>query len=303
MNGISYMSKTFKALLTLLSVATGALFLYSAYTKLFPVQSFEYTLADQAHLSRKVASIAARFFVGLEAGLGALIVLHFFGRQKWVLKGAFTLVAVFSLYLVWLWATAGNNVNCGCFGDAIWMSPSASLVKNVGLLLVLGLLIRFHNGFEYRWVNLSAVTFLVCAIASIYIFMPVFHPYKIDLSALYADPDLAPQQDFSKGKHILAFLSPSCMHCRKAGLKIHNMHLHDSGIPIYMIIGGTKSDLKDFWKDSQAEDVPHTRLDQGPFMKYTHGIFPTILWVNNGEVEADTGYPELSETVIEKWMK
>ncbi len=297
------MVKAFKALFTLLSVATGTLFLYSAYTKLYPVQSFEYTLADQAHLSHKAASIAARFFVGLEAGLGSLIMLHFFGRRKWVLKAAFLLVTIFSIYLIWLWITAGNNVNCGCFGDAIWMSPAASLAKNAGLLAVLGLLIRFHNGFTYRWVNLSAVSFLIAAIASIYIFFPVFHRYKLDFTALYADSTLAPSTDLSKGKHIIAFLSPSCMHCRKAGLKIRNMQLRDPSIPIYIVIGGTKSDLKDFWKDSQAEDVPHTRLDQDPFMKYTHGLFPTILWVNNGEVEADTGYPELSETVIEKWRR
>ena len=295
------MQKLPRVLLVILSVATGALFLYSASTKLFPVQSFEYTLADQAHLSHRMASIAARFFVGLEAGLGALILLHFFGRGKWVLKGAFLLVAVFSVYLIWLRITAGNNVNCGCFGDAIWMSPSASLGKNAVLLLVLGLLIRFHHGFEYRWVNLSAATFLVCSIASIYLFFPVFNRYKLDFTALYADTTLAPATDLSKGKHILAFLSPSCTHCRKAGLKIHNMLLHHPDMPIYIIIGGTKSDLGDFWKASNAEDVPHTRLDQAPFMKYTHGLFPTILWVNNGEVEADTGYPELSETVIEKW--
>ena len=286
-----------------LSVVTGALFLYSAFTKLFPVQSFEYTLADQAHLSHRLASITARFFAGLEAGLGALIVMHFFGKGKWILKTAFALVAIFSVYLVWLWITAGNNVNCGCFGDAIWMSPSASLIKNAALLLVIGLLIRFHEGFSYRWVNLSAATFVVCAIASIYIFFPVFKRYHIDFAEMYADKELAPAIDLAKGKHIVAFLSPSCTHCRKAGLKIHNMRLRNATLPFYIVIGGTKSDLTDFWKESQAEDVPHTRLDEKPFMKYTHGLFPSILWVNNSEVEADTGSPELSETVIEKWGK
>ncbi len=295
------MSRISKALLIVLSVATGALFLYSAFTKLFPVQSFEYTLSDQAHLPHKLASITARFFAGLEAGLGVLIVLHFFGRAKWVLKAAFTLVVIFSIYLIWLWITAGNNVNCGCFGDAIWMSPSASLIKNAGLLMVLGILIRFHQGLHFRWINLSAATFLLCAIASIYIFFPVFKRYHVDFAAVYADKEFAPAVDLSKGKYIVAFLSPSCMHCRKAGLKIHNMHLHNPSLPFYLIIGGTKSDLADFWRDSKAEDVPHTRLAQEPFMKYTHGLFPTILWVNNGEAEADTGYPELSEVVIEKW--
>ncbi len=292
-----------RILLIILTILTGGLFLYSAYTKLFPVQSFEYTLADQAHLPRRLAAIAARFFIGLEAGLGALMCLHLLGGRNWALKLAFGLVAVFSIYLIWLWATAGNDVNCGCFGDAIWMSPAASLVKNAVLLAVLAVLIRYHRGIEFRWVNVSVGTALLVTIVCTYIFFPVFSRYKLDFTALYADKSLAPAVDLNKGKYIIAFLSPSCSHCRKAGLKMHNMKLHNPNLPFYVVIGGTTSDLADFWKTSSAEDLPHTRLDQDPFMKYTHGLFPTILWVNNGVVEADTGYPELSETVVEKWMR
>ena len=287
----------------ILSILTGALFLYSAFTKLYPIQSFEYTLIDQVHLPRIVAAIASRFFIGLEMGLGALITLHLFGKNKWVLKTAFALLVFFSIYLVWLWITAGNNVNCGCFGDAIIMSPSASLLKNGALLIIIGLLIRYHNGFNYKWVKVASLTALLCTIACTYIFFPIVKRYKIDLTALYtSDKNLAPTIDLTKGKYIIAFVSPSCIHCRRAALKMHNMRLRNPNIPFFMVIGGTTSDLNDFWKASNAQDLPYTRLAQEPFMKYTHGLFPTILWVNNGQVEADTGYPELSQPVIEKWM-
>ena len=286
-----------------LSIITGALFLYSAYTKLFPIQAFEYTLTDQAHLPHIVAAITSRFFIGVEFGLGSLILLHLFGKSKWVLKSAFALLVIFSVYLVWLWATAGDKGNCGCFGDTIWMSPSTSLVKNALLLLIIGLLIRYHNGFTYNWVRIAAPTALICAIASAYIFFPIFSRYKIDLNALYTtDKKFAPAADLTKGKYIIAFLSQSCSHCRKAALKMHELKQRNPNIPFYLIIGGTTSDLTDFWKASQAQDLPYTRLAQDPFMKYTHGLFPTILWVNNSMVEADTGYPELTLPVIEKWM-
>ncbi|MFI5141748.1 MAG: MauE/DoxX family redox-associated membrane protein, partial [Bacteroidia bacterium] len=144
------MKKAYRVLFILLSVATGGLFLYSAYTKLFPIQAFEYTIVEIVHIPLIVASIATRFFIGLEAGLGALLVLHLFGKNKWPLKAAFILLIVFTVYLIWLWITAGNDVNCGCFGDAIWMSPSVSLVKNVLLLAIIALLIRYHNGFTYK---------------------------------------------------------------------------------------------------------------------------------------------------------
>ena len=250
-----------------------------------------------------LAAIAARFFIGLEGGLGAMIALHFYGKSKWVLKTAFGLVVFFSLYLLLLWAIAGNNVNCGCFGDAIWMSPSSSLIKNVVLLVAIGLLIRYNNGISYYWAKYVAPTAVICFIACTYIFFPVFNRYKIDLTALYtSDKALAQSIDLAHGKHIIAFVSPSCIHCRKAALLMHNLHLHNPAIPFYMVIGGTTSDLKDFWKASNAQDLPYTRLAQDPFMKYTHGLFPTILWINDGQVQADTGYPELTETVIKKWM-
>jgi hypothetical protein len=288
----------------LLSIAAGGLFLYSAYTKFYPIQSFEYTMNEFLHLPSMVAAVAARFFVGLEAGLGALICLHLYGRNKWILKAAFLLVMVFSIYLVWLWATAGNNVNCGCFGDAIWMSPSASLVKNAALLAVLGLLLRYHNGFSAKWASVSGIVVLLALIALPYILFPLHSRYKMDFNPLYtSDVNNIPAIDLSKGKHIIAFLSPSCIHCRRAALKMHQMKKENPAIPFYMVIGGTTSDLTDFWKASNAQDIPHSRLAEKPFIKYTGGIFPTILWVNNGIVEANTNYTDLNEKVIEKWMK
>jgi hypothetical protein len=82
------------------------------------------------------------------------------------------------------------------------------------------------------------------------------------------------------------------------------MAAHNPKLPFYLVIGGTTSDIKDFWKESQAMDLSHTRLPIDPFMKYTKGSFPTILWINNGIVEADmASYKDLDEVVIEKWLK
>jgi hypothetical protein len=298
------MAKVYRFLLILLSIATGGLFLYSAWTKLFPIESFEYTMTQYTHMPLLIAKIAARFFIGLEAGLGALMVFHFFGKSKWPLKAAFALVAIFSIYLIYLWIVAGNNVNCGCFGDAIWMRPSSSLIKNGIILVVLGILIKYHRGFAYKWTKITAPILLAAVITTGYIVFPVYAIYKIDLKPLYtSDPTLAPSIDLTKGKHILAFLSPSCGHCRKAGLMMHDMYVKNPNIPFYFVIGGIESDLTEFWKATKAEDMPHTRLAREPFMKITKGIFPQIWWVNNSMVEEDINYPDMNQQLIEKWMK
>ncbi len=298
------MRKLLSAFYILLSIATGCLFVYSAYTKLAPtIQAFEYNIAGRLGVHYLTASIAARFFIALEAGLGALIALHFFGLRKWVLKAAFALVTIFSIYLVWLWAKVGNDVNCGCFGDTIWMSPSVSLLKNALILVVLALLIRRHRGISFYLSDWIPAVVLACVFTTGYIIFPVFRQYKLDFTAMYADQQYAPPFDLTKGKHIIAFLSRNCMHCRRAALKMHNMKNGDTTLPFYFIIGGTDTALSSFWKDSKAEDMPYTRMEEKPFNKYTGGEFPQILWVNNGTVEANTTYPELDSSVIKEWLK
>lgn len=313
-----------RVLLVLLSVATGALFIYSAYTKLFPtLQSFEYTIVEFAHFPWLLAAVTARFFVGLEIGLGSLMVLHFFGRKNWVLKAALYLLVLFSLYLVYLWASVGNDVNCGCFGDAIWMSPAASLVKNAVMIAVLLLLIRFHKGFETKFITGYTPVLLGIAVMSIFVlfYIPMSPPdflrkdrYRVDFSQVGLSggsmPDIYDPADtnvrthnidLSKGKHIIAFFSQGCPHCRIAALKMHLLKQDNPNIPFFMVIGGS-ADLADFWKKTNAQDIPYTRLDKDHFLNYTGGVFPLIIWVNDGWVEAKATYNTMTKNSIETWL-
>jgi len=313
-----------RVILILLTIATGATFLYSAYTKILPIQPFEYTMVEYMHLPWLLAAIAARFFVGLEAALGGLMVLHFFGSRKWVLKVSFLLLVIFSIYLIGLWATAGNDLNCGCFGDAIWMSPSTSLIKNAVLLAIIALIMRFHRGFSYKWVNVTALSLFIATIVLPFIlfaiqagepswlrtgkyqmdFNPLYHPEAdADTSAITVPYPATPALDLTKGKHIIAFLSPSCPHCRIAARKMHLMSKNDPAIPFFIVFGGTRSSLTDFWKESEAQDIPYMRLAKDPFLTYTGGVFPHIIWINNGMVEAKSTYNTMNQDEIEKWLK
>jgi len=296
------MHVVYKFLLILLSLLTGITFLYSAYTKLIPIQAFEYTLVEDAHLPRMLAAIAARFFIGLEAGLGALMLFQFFGKGKWVLKTALYLLVIFSIYLIYLWAAKGNNVNCGCFGDTIWMSPATSLVKNAILLLFLVLIIRNYHGITFHWAKIVTIFVPLLTIALTFTIFPVFRPYKFDFTAINSGEE-KPTINLQKGKHIIGFLNPSCIHCRRTGLKMHDDLKADTTLPFFMIIGGLKSDLGDFWKASQAQNIPYIRLDKDAFMKYTHNVTPYIIWVNNGIVEEETDYKDLSTPAIQKWLQ
>ena len=286
----------------ILSVALGALFLYSAYTKAFPIHTFEASLETFLSLQWFPSAIIARTFVGLEAGIGVLLVHNLYGRRKWVLKLAFVLLVAFSLFLVYLRLFFGNHVNCGCFGDAIWMSPVAALVKNVFLLLITGLLLRYHAGWQGRVPFRYSYVLLGLAVVSPFVALPF--GYKLDMTPLYTSGSKdMPVRDLRHGKQIIAFVHPYCGYCRKASFSMHQMRQQDTTLPLYLFIGGTESDLTDYWKATQAQDVPHSRLAAAPFLKYTGGSYPLILWVDDGKVVAESGYNELKLQDVERWLK
>lgn len=299
-----------KSLLVILAIAVGAVFLFSAWTKVDPIQPFEYTMVEYLRFPWLLAAIAARFFIGLEAALGGLILLHLWGNGKWVLKTALWLLVAFSLYLGGLWLIVGNDVNCGCFGDHLFMSPAASLVKNAVLLAAILALLRFHNGLQAKWARKTALPLFLAGIALPFIlfYIPASHPswtrkdrYHLDLSPLDTISS-ASAAGLAKGKHIIAFLSPSCTHCKIAARKMRLMMEHTPSLPFFMVIGG-EAPIPKFWKETNAQNVPWCRLPSEPFLNFTGGVFPLIIWVNDGWVEASSSYNTLNEADIEKWMK
>ena len=295
-----------------LSAIVGCIFLYSAFTKSFPVEPFEYTLAESLHLPWFWAAIGARFLTGLEAGLGLLLMVNLTGSKKWVLKKAFALLIIFSVYITYIWVRFGSKVNCGCFGDAIWMTPLVSLVKNAILLFIIAFLLRFAGTWKWKRSAITAYVVLLMAIALPFILIPMPQGkpdwvktggYSIDLSLLRPSGSDTAIADLSKGKHIVAFLSQRCPHCRLAAYKMHVMKQNNPGLPLFMVIAGVKTtDLSGFFKETRAINIPYALADQQLFMSYTAGVYPQILWINNGTVEAKSDYANLDQAAIEQWL-
>lgn len=310
------MKKVLTAIYILLTLAVGALFIYSTFTKIYTLESFEtfqYTIVEYVKLPWLMAAIVGRALIGLEFALGLLIAVHIWGKGKWVLKAALLLTIIFSIYLVYLWAYAGNDINCGCFGDAIWMSPSASLVKNLILIIILSLLIKTHKSISIN--KLSWIPFVVCIIATatpfIYYPIPDNQPqwlkkgrFQLDMAALYVPNKAdAPKIDLYKGKHIVAFFSLSCPHCRMAAYKMHIMKQKNPALPLYMIIAGKDEYLADFWKETKAQNLPYTRLKGDDFTALVGFSWPVIYFMKDGWVEAETNYVLLNQSTIEEWLK
>jgi uncharacterized membrane protein YphA (DoxX/SURF4 family) len=309
--------KIFKQIaLVLLSMVLGATFLYSAWSKLdsyTALEQFEWTIVQFTHLPWLLAEIIARLSGGFEIALGALLVFSVTGRRKWIPKLAITLLAVFSVYLVFLWITVGNDLNCGCFGDKIWMRPSASLIKNAILITLLLVLAKFHDGLQFRWLRvINPIVFVGLTILPFILYpIPEGQPqwlqkdsFQLDMGSLYDTALSTPPapSGLKKGKHVIAFFSLSCPHCRMAAQKMRIMKELNPELPFYFVLAGKEKYLASFWKETKAQNIPHTRLDGDAFISMVGYSWPVIYWINNGRVEAQANYIQLDQREIEHWL-
>jgi hypothetical protein len=165
----------------------------------------------------------------------------------------------------------GNKGNCGCFGSYLEMTPLQALIKNCGMLAILVVLYKFNKGWELdkKWRYMLLLP-LITAFTTPFILNPIEFNYteaylnkpeknfKIPLDSLYNNATLnIPPRELSKGKHILAFLSLTCPHCKIAATKLRIIHKRAPEIGIYFVLNGDKEDLKSFFEENNSETIPH----------------------------------------------
>jgi len=305
----------FKILAVLLSITCGAVFLFSAYTKLFPIEPFEYTFVELGITGWKHSVFIARFFIGFEFACGGLLVLNFWLRRFTIPLVSFTLL-FFIAYLLLQIAHYGNNGNCGCFGTFFVFTPLQGIIKNVVLLVVAGFIYLFHPNFSFRFMKPITIILVMVAFALPFILNPYDYDsalknysgelnYKLGLDTLYNNPDIpAPKAEIRKGKWIVAFMSVTCPHCRIAAKKLHVMKLKNPDLPIYIFLNGPEKYVQPFFDDTRANNLPWSMLNgHGTFFKLAGPAVPQLDWVNNSVVENKSNYMTLEQSDIEAWLK
>ena len=304
-----------KVFAVVLSIACGAVFLLSAYTKLFPIEPFEYTFVELGITNWKYSVFIARFFIGFEFACGGLLILNFWLRRFTIPLVSFTLLA-FIAYLVVQIMHYGNNGNCGCFGTAFVFTPLQGIIKNVVLLVAAFFIYVFHPNFSFRFMKPVTILLVIVAFVLPFILNPYDYDaalknysgelnYKLELDSLYTKPDIqAPKAELRKGKWIIAFMSLTCPHCRIAAKKLHIMKLQNPSLPIYLFLNGKDQNLKPFFEDTHAGNLLWSQLNGGgTFFKLAGPAVPQIDWVNNSIVENKSNYMVLQQAEIEAWLK
>ncbi|MCD6011988.1 MAG: thiol:disulfide oxidoreductase TlpB [Flavipsychrobacter sp.] len=326
-----YIKRTLGAIL-LLALATT--FLYSAYTKsgvelkgfylvdtpgaTNAFDSFQWTFLDLGINSMLAAGIIARIMIGLELLLGLFLLFHIYLRQ-FTYKAVIAILIIFIAYLLVIMLKQGNTGNCGCFGNKITMTPSQAIWKNAAMITAAVLLmfiypVKPYKFQEYVCMALCAASFSVpFAVNNIYIgTSPVKYSSPINLEPLYKyEPK--PTVELRQGKHIIAFMSLTCPHCKKAAKLMHIIHQQHPDIPLFMVLAGNKDHKKQFFDETHAEKVPYLHYPHNEefeeminsgLKKGEHNGVPTIYWVNNSVIEYKSvyAYYQLDPKYMVEWM-
>lgn len=294
-------------------VFLGIIFTLSGCLKLYPIEPFELNFIDLGIGNWFTAPFIARLLIAFELFLGLMLIFNL-ALKQFTLKATLALLFFFTVYLIIQLIREGNGGNCGCFGTYLQMTPLESIFKNL-LLISIALFIQFfHPNTSVRFARVLIPLGLVVAVSFPFVINPVDlmasgyrQPesvnFPFDLSLIYNDTiSHKTSVDLSTGKHIVAFLSMTCTHCKTTAFKMHVMEKRHPEIPFFMVLNGKEMNLPVFLEETKSENVPYMILLGQPFAKITGGNVPTIYWMENGMVVRKSSYISLEEDEILNWL-
>lgn len=174
----------------ILRFLAGGVFIYSGWAKSIDVWGFVFKLEEYAQaaglsISRPLITVGAASLSVVEFGIGAMLICGCFRRTTAIIYTCF--MTAMTALTVWIYL-ADPVADCGCFGDALIISNGATLLKNIILLTIGILLVRY--GKKAGWLCRPRLQWLALAcslayaiILAVYGFnvQPLydFRPYKI----------------------------------------------------------------------------------------------------------------------------
>ena len=293
-----------------LKVLLGLVFVVSAVLKLFDMDKFEIYIYSYHFFSLNASFMVARLSIILELVLGIGLISHCLHKLMW--WGSIAMLAGYSLLLIYA-MYLGRTDSCHCFGDFLQLDPKQSLIKN-GVLMLLFLPIYRMESWKtpFRWL----ILFLTVMSSSIAVFV-ISPPDNLTSNA---DPeqnlqlelfnemlDDAPLDalNLREGKQVICFFSTSCDYCQMAAHKLSLMQQF-YGFPkeniTYLFMGNEESIAK-FYEESgstQYRDVLYS--DVVRLLKAINGNFPTLVFLEDGEVVHEYGFRNMNEVEIQAFM-
>lgn len=167
------------SLVWLLRVAVGATFVLSGFVKSVDpwgsvIKIGEYLAVWGWDIPSALVTFAAFMLGGIEFVFGALLLLGCYRRVSvWILTAMMCFMLPLTFYIMLV-----NPVSdCGCFGDFIIISNTATFAKNLFLTLFLVYLIKFNA--RVSGLFIAYVQWIVGGVLSFYILAVAFYSYNV----------------------------------------------------------------------------------------------------------------------------
>ena len=253
-----------KNLPLIIRVLVSALFLLSAFAKLYPTPMYGITkVFEEGQLipmgfSEGLVPYISRLIIAVELFI-AIAILQKNYLKKLVIPASILMLFVFSLHLAYS-IFLGDSENCGCFGELIPMSPIQALFKNIITLGVLGYLYKntpFDKGNSCSNLSIQFLSILLLMFA----LLPVQTVGKNKRVSSFTEYVVA-DMDMNDGKKILCFFDAGCEHCMDAAKSLNKLSDSIAYFPEIHII----------FSDSEADRIPEFFTYVG--REYSHQVLP-----------------------------
>ena len=252
-----------KNLPMIIRVLVSALFLLSAFAKLYPTPMYGITkVFEEGQLipmgfSEDLAPYFSRFIIAIELFI-AIAILQRNYLKKLVIPTSIIMLILFSLHLAYS-IFLGDSENCGCFGELIPMSPLQALIKNIITLGVLGYL--YKNTTEDTKNNCSNLSIQFLSILLLmFAFVPVQTVGKNKRVAGFSEYVVS-DLNMNEGKKILCFFDAGCEHCMDAAKSLNELSDSIAYFPeIHIIFSDSEADRISEFFDYSGREYSHQVL-------------------------------------------
>lgn len=274
-------------MLTIARFFLGLTFLIFGIAKLLPIEAFEFLLVDQRIIGWDGTPFLARFIVFWEILLGLGLLFNF--EIKKVSSLTIATLLLFTTYLIYDFFTFGNREDCGCTGQLFALSTTASIGKNLVLLLLA--LALFTKGKFFNWKRRWLLLLLLIGISAgitLY-FAPFYESYKlsekvneeIDLTMLPVVENTGLPLNYQNDEVIVCFVSPKCPHCKKAIQRLKIISDQYELPAVYLVFYGRKPKVEAFMEEYTFE-FPYIVFPDDEFMRIIKGEMPTMYHIDQG---------------------
>lgn len=293
-----------------LKVLLGLVFIVSAVLKVLDMDRFEIYVYSYHFFSLNFSFLAARAAIIIELVLGVGLISNTLHKMYW--WGSMAMLFGYTLLLIYA-LLKGRTDSCHCFGDFLQLDPKQSLLKN-GALMLLFLLVYNVKEWKtpFRWLifclALMASTITVFAVSPPDNYTSAYDSeYNLN-EELFRDMLNEPPLDsfeLQNGKQVVCFFSTGCEMCQMAAQKLSLMQQFYGFPPenITYVFMGSEESITTFYEKSQSPIYRNVLCDNVlDLLKVINGQFPTIVFLEDGEVIYEYGFRDMKETEIKAFF-